>query len=717
MMKSVCIIALLVCLAISSRLLSVQSQTQAPTQAPKGENKAQAQKPEQDQTIRMTTELIEVRAVVTDKAGKPVTGLKQADFELLENNEPQEVSFFQPIELPGATAADSKSAGVNPLPTTVEKTPPARTIVLFADTLHIGTGNLLYLKRALRSLVDEKLGSQDMTALVTSFGTLGLGEQFTRDRRLLRYAIERLNTGPAERASAFNPYLAAQVDRGDRQAMNEAIRIITIEDHLQGMDRRTLESLAQARAREILQVAAYRSRATLLTLRSVVDRLATLPGQRLIVLFSDGFTLQTTGGSIETNEIAAVTSRAARAGVVIYSIDSKGLSPPPGFSAELSVQPDFHYASAGESDLANSLNALAADTGGQFLRNTNDLTGAAQRALDENRVFYTLAYYPKLEGNLNKFRKLTIRIKNHPEYQVRAQRGYLPAALAKPKTDVAKTPDQRLTEKMFAPLATTEIGMVAMAEDFETKYDAAQATLHVFLEGQTINFQPNNDRQQFELKIALAIFNSSGKLVYNGAQTLQGNLLSARAELVRRNGLHYTKRLELKPGFYQVRVGAYEASTQRIGTATALVEVPDLKRKRLTLSSLLIEGEQNLSPSALNKKNESETPGARTIQGIQFYARNQSFIYLFRLYPNSAQAAKLEELTLQTEIWQGEQKIAQTDAVPLTTRFLDRDEKGTLIGSEMRLNNFTPGLYELRVIVRGQQKKSVAQRAVVFGIE
>ncbi len=713
MLKSAIVILLCFSVTFSLRLLAAHGQTQTP----KNTSQTEAQKKDQDQPIRVTTELIEVRAVVTDKAGKPVTGLKQADFEILENNEPQELSFFQLTELPGADAAGGKAAEANPLPTMAEKTPPARMIVLFADTLHIAIGNLLYLKRAMRSLVDGKLSAQDMTALVTSYGTLGLGEQFTRDRRLLRFAIERLNAGPTERASAFNPYLAALVDRGDRQATDEAIRIMLVEDHLSGMDRRTLETMAQARAREILQVAAYRRRATLLTLRSVVDRLSTLPGQRLIVLFSDGFTLHDIGGSTETSDLEAVTSRAARAGVVIYSIDSKGLTPPPGFSAELAVQQNFHYATAGESELQDGLNALAADTGGQFLHNTNDLTGAAQRALDENRVFYTLAYYPKLEGNLNKFRKLNVRVKNHPEYRIRAQRGYLPAALAKPKTDVAKTPDQRMTEKMFEPLATTEIGVAAVAEDFETKYDAAQATLHVFLDGQTINFQPNNDRQQFELKIALAIFNSSGKLIHNSAENMQGNLLPARAELARRNGVHYTKRLELKPGFYQVRVGAYEASTQHIGTATAIVEVPDLKRKKLTLSSLLIEGAQNLSPTALNKKNAPAPPGTRSVQGIQFYAPNESFIYLFRLYPNSPQAAKLEELTLQTEIWQGDQKLAQTEAVPLSTRLLDRDAKGTLIGSEMRLSNFQPGLYELRVFVRGKEKKAVAQRVVVFGIE
>jgi hypothetical protein len=120
---------------------------------------------------------------------------------------------------------------------------------------------------------------------------------------------------------------------------------------------------------------------------------------------------------------------------------------------------------------------------------------------------------------------------------------------------------------------------------------------------------------------------------------MQGNLLPARAELARRNGVHYAKRLELKPGFYQVRVGAYELQPNISAPPPHSSKSPTSSASNLTLSSLLIEGAQNLSPAALNKKNEPETPGSRNIQGIQFYARNQSFIYLFRLYPNSPQAA------------------------------------------------------------------------------
>src|SRR5215468_9979116 len=57
--------------------------------------------PAQDQPIRVKTDLIDLRAVVTDKRGQPVTDLKKEDFELMENGKPQEVSFFSVIKIPG----------------------------------------------------------------------------------------------------------------------------------------------------------------------------------------------------------------------------------------------------------------------------------------------------------------------------------------------------------------------------------------------------------------------------------------------------------------------------------------------------------------------------------------------------------------------------------------------------------------------------------------
>lgn len=52
-----------------------------------------------------------------------------------------------------------------------------------------------------------------------------------------------------------------------------------------------------------------------------------MPGQRMVALFSEGFTLSDTGGMNDPSDLQAVISRAVRYGVVIYSISAVGLKP------------------------------------------------------------------------------------------------------------------------------------------------------------------------------------------------------------------------------------------------------------------------------------------------------------------------------------------------------------------------------------------------------
>jgi len=135
--------------------------------------------PAQDQPIRLKTELIDLRAVVTNKRGQPITDLKKEDFELLENGKPQEVSFFSIVKIPGrgearrsenppAAAAPNVPAGVTRAPET-----PARTVLLFVDTLHLSPQSLLNVKQSLRKFIDERLTDHDLTAIVTSAGSRG----------------------------------------------------------------------------------------------------------------------------------------------------------------------------------------------------------------------------------------------------------------------------------------------------------------------------------------------------------------------------------------------------------------------------------------------------------------------------------------------------------------------------------------------------------------
>ncbi len=710
---------------ISHALSQFQANQNPPAQAQANQNP-----PAQDPPIRVKTDLIELRAVVTDKRGQPITDLKQEDFELAENGKKQEVSFFSIVKIPGRGGGEARRTETSPT-TAVPKAPtgvirtnetPARTVVLYVDTLHLSPQSLLRVKQSLRKFIDERLTDYDLTAIVTSVGSLGVVEQFTRDRRILRHAVDRLSPRPSARDSLFTPYIAAMVDRSDREALQVARAIYAAEEHVPPNDP-TIVQMVQMRARQILSEATYLRRAALITLREVVQRLSDLPGQRLIVMVSDGFTLFDHGGSHDTADLQSVTSRAVRSGVVIYSIDAKGLQPPPLFDASLGNIPNdpriSSYASAGERDLEDGLNALARDTGGEAFFNTNDTAGAMGRALDDNQVYYALAYYPAGEESERKFRKITIKIKNHPEYLVRAQRGYLPAELAKKtKENEAKTPQQRFVSAILAPLPATTIGVTATADFIEYPEDNAQITLQVHIDGKSLTYHEENGRHRFEAEIVTMIFNSDGERVDLKSETIRGNLVPGRLDLAKENGFQFYKRVPLKPGLYQARVGVREIANERTGTAAAWVEIPDLSRKKLAMSSLFLSDAvtvQIATPASNDGQGESPSP-SKQIQGVRYYRPGQPIIYIFRLH-NAAKDQAESDAVMQIEILKDEKAIIQVPWQPVTTRQIGRDAKGLMIGGQLGLQKLPSGIYELRVSVKSSKMKRPVQRSVPFGIE
>src|SRR5262249_44023949 len=100
-----------------------------------------------------------------------------------------------------------------------------------------------------------------------------------------------------------------------------------------------------------------------------------------------------------------------------------------------------------------ALDELARGTGGEAFINTNNLSGKLQKALNDNRIFYTLAFYPAGDKPDASFRRLAVRVKNHPEYTVRTQRGYQP--LASQSATAAKSPRQQMLDALASPLPLT----------------------------------------------------------------------------------------------------------------------------------------------------------------------------------------------------------------------------------------------------------------------
>jgi VWFA-related protein len=679
-----------------------------------------ANQTDKDQKLRLKTELVQLRAVVTDKKGNLVDNLQKSDFEVLENGQHQDISFFSLERAgkgPGGAAGPAAApVGVPKGPASATAAAPARTIVLFVDTLHLSNASFIRAKQQLRKFVEEQLTDQDLVAVVSTFSNLGVLQQFTRDRRFLRYAVEKLSH-QVRGDSLFSPYLAARILSGDPPATTVGTDILNSEE---GPLPQPAGGFVEARARETYGLEANLRKATLLTLDGVCQRLAEMPGQRIIAFVGDGFTTLDDGGGADNQELEAAIGRAARSGIVIYSLNARGLDAPDEFKASsrlsasaLNGSTSFYLAQA-RTDQEMLLRTLAAETGGEAYVNRNDMNKSLQAMLDNNRVYYAIAYYPVDLKDPKKLRKISIKVAGHPEYTVRAQKGYLPAE-EKKEVEIA-SPQEKLFRAMISPLPATTIDVSSSADFLEAATDDAQVTLQAHIDGSSLDYQKQEDHYELHCEVAVAIFDSTGSLSDKFAEAIVTEFTAGQLELAKRNGYRWFKRLNLKPGLYQVRLGVREITSEKIGTSTTWVEVPDLKKGKLVLSSIFlgkIPKPQAAPANALpGTAPNNQAPRVEPIAGRPLFKRGEGVSYHFVVYNASPEAQTDQGCTVKTEILQGEAAVYSKSA-PLSARTVRKDEKGIEAGGMLSLG-LDPGMYTLQITVTDPKSKKPVKQSVDF---
>ena len=138
-----------------------------------------------------------------------------------------------------------------------------------------------------------------------------------------------------------------------------------------------------------------RIRTTLRTLDRVIGTVAAEKGRKSIVLVSEGFVL-----APRSEDFRQVTQAAMRANAVFYFLDARqmvlGASEYPVDSNSLGSN-QVAIALADQAGDVAGAEALAEDTGGFSIRNSNDLAGGLRRIAAESRAYYLVAYDPTKE--------------------------------------------------------------------------------------------------------------------------------------------------------------------------------------------------------------------------------------------------------------------------------------------------------------------------------
>ncbi|MFL6257906.1 MAG: VWA domain-containing protein [Pyrinomonadaceae bacterium] len=709
-------------------------------QEPKPHEDATAQ--DDEETVRIETELIQTGVMVFDKSGKFVDGLRQNDFELTVEGKPTPLSFFDRIV--GTPSASSSSPaprggtkGTDANASRSAAASGARTVIFFADDLHLNFEGRKRARDLIHHFIDEELTDEDMAAVVSSSGRLGFLQQFTDNPAVLRAAAARIGDDKNREAGdrlipPMTEYEALLIDRYDPEVTKDFADEIKAAGLAVSDDDAAQQ--ARSRARIVLQMAANVARNTFYALEQAVRRSAQMPGRKIVILISDGFLLDT-ANTDSSQRLRRITDAAARANAVVYSFDAKGLDakPPPG-----STRAAFRVQAGERFEMQDPLNSIAEGTGGRFFKNHNDMRPDISKSLVEASRYYLLAWRPdpELRGGKDKLRRIEVKVKGRPELSVRLQSGYLPEEPKEAKEAAKGKPrNVKATAAVAAPLDPSEEQLRTALNSFAPKTglptslsvnyleaeDGSVLTAAVRVDGSAVDFTREGDTARADVDVVGVVYDSKGKAEATFSRRLSLSAPASRFEGGRAPNVYYNYQAKLTPGLHQMRVATRDAKTGRVGSAVQWVEIPDLTKHKLALSSLLVaetraEAARRLTESSADAKPETLLePAAAEISVDRRFERTSALRYLLFIYNargGTAAAAAAPDVTLQTQIFRAGRAIFT--APPARVSAERQDAARLAYAAEVPLEGLPPGRYSLRVTVNDRAAKTTAAQRISF---
>jgi len=559
------------------------------------------QQPQDDDVIRVNTELVQTDVMVFDKKGRFVSGLNPEQFVLKVDNKPRSIGFFERVASGSArettrAEADRTPAVTNPAsPTPPAQVPTGRTLIYFVDDLHLAPTSLVNTRKALLDFIDHGMIERDQVAITSASGQIGFLQQFTDDKVALRSAVERLsyrtNTKIDTELPPMSEYIALKIREGDEQTIIYYTEQILIQNCTRAfgctVSPQSAKQLVKERAQQIVTMAAPDTDNTLRLLEGLMRSAAQLPGRKLVFFVSDGFYLNDvkTGSR---DRIKRITDAAGRAGVVIYTLDARGL-----IGDNLDVTNNRPLDSKGMTATSvtgeisasqDGLNALAGDTGGRAFRNTNaPMAKWINKVLDETANYYLLAWTPDSEEQKRgKFKNISVSIVDRPDLTVRLRQSYfktapLPLLTTKKKAekDPTKARDEDMRVIVDAPVTQhgipTELTLnLAQMPGVGTRLDAKLQLSREFL-----TFELNDGKESAEVDIAGIFYNDKGKPINSFVGRLRVFPVPENSSPKNRPVV-YRFYEWLPAGLFQVRVGVRDLKSSRIGSAMQWIQIPNL---------------------------------------------------------------------------------------------------------------------------------------------
>lgn len=555
-------------------------------------------------TVKSSVRLVLVDVVVTNGKGEAVTGLQKDDFQILEDGKPQTISTFE--EHHGVPPTQIKLPTLPPhVYTNFPVMQAADSVnVLLLDALNTPSRDQTYVHtQMLKYLKTIPPGTR--VAIFTLASRLRMLQGVTSDSSELLAVLKSAQASPQQ-----SPLLPSNTEAEADQ------RIVDFMIENSGGPGTAPPTLAQAEVdpinamKEFLADSAafeteQRIDLTLQSLQQLARYLAGVPGRKNVIWFSGSFPVSILPDSDLPNgfnmantfqeEIRKTADLLTAGQVALYPIAAEGLAADAAFEANgkeigekrpsLAMRDQVRNLQTGETarDLNHtSMEDLAKDTGGQAFYNSNGLSDALTRVVNNGTRYYSLAYSPSNPKMDGKYRRIQVKLTKGKD-TLAYRRGYYAddldttlAAGQKPDTDPLlmlmgrNLPDYtqvlyKILVKPVTPQPAPDAPHIGSNTDLKgpcTRYGVDFAISEQDLK---LEAMPDGARHG-NIEIVLLAYDREGKplnfVVTKGDVNLDAKLYASARQV----GLQIHKEIDVPQQYVYLRTGIYDLHSNRAGT-------------------------------------------------------------------------------------------------------------------------------------------------------
>ncbi|MFZ0428835.1 MAG: VWA domain-containing protein [Acidobacteriota bacterium] len=650
-------------------------------------------------TVKTKSTTVLVDATVHDGKGRPVRGLTAPDFEIYEDGVLQSVASIEELTADRLRSGDDHVSAEAPKTTGASNRPDVSPlngglrdsfVAIVTNSLQAGDtegphGAWVSAWDAIRDYSKDFMGARTHVGIFLIYldlHRLKLIQFFTADKAGLLEAISRARIDPA--AVQETPYSGPLA-----QAFKELAR----QFEAQTMTDAFLTLLHSMQILPGRKSILFLSREGIPLPPSILHRfwdvvhLADRLETAVYTVDASGLRIRSTAPGSELPRLTGPTAVSGSSSATLEGDGTGPLGPPllrrVSENEEDKIRSDPHY----------NMNVLAEETGGLFIRDTNDLHAGLGRIRDHLDSYYLLAYTPKNPDFDGRFRSIEVRVKD-PSLQVRYRRGYYAVDLAF---------DQPLLEYEAPALAVLEDGrsphtlpVEGSALTFPRKGETDLTTVVAALgPGQISYRRTKDDLEESDFTIVALVKDAAGDIVRKVSQQYR---LGRRPDgPTGGDGILFYRELALDPGRYMVEFAAFDALSGAAGTARTQLEVQAASPGLPGLSSVVIV--------------DSAERAGRTTGSTPFRYGNVLF------YPeldNQVSQARRSELTFYFSVLPREE--------PVPTAIVDLMQGGSIVhrnridlpdpdvdgriqyAGSMPIGSYDKGVYLLRVTVLAGDK-------------